>query len=138
MKPKRRLKLVFPPMRCDEGCGQCCGPAPATKAELAAVQRYITANGIVPVDQGLTCPFYQSGRCAVHPVRPRICQAFGHVEMLTCPRGYNENVDEQRAKAWLLSAGPAEDTLHSFLPTRSPLELALRGMARDRQASPKR
>lgn len=132
MKPKHRLRVVFPPMRCDEGCGECCGPAPASKAELAAVRHYIAAHGIKPIEQGLTCPFYQSGRCAVYPVRPRICQAFGHVETLTCPRGYNVDVDVKPVNAWLLAAGPAEDTLHSFLPVRPPLELALRGMVTKR------
>ena len=74
-----KQRKVLPPMRCDEGCGACCGVAPATETEYRRVERYIEEEGITPVADGdeLTCPFYQQGRCVVYPVRPLICKLFG-------------------------------------------------------------
>jgi len=76
-------------MRCDSGCGRCCGPAPVTKAELKTIQAYVARRGITPVSQGLTCPLYLNGECSVYQVRPLICRAFGHVDKLQCVKGYD-------------------------------------------------
>lgn len=102
-------------MRCDDGCGQCCGPVPVTKAELAAVKRYIEREKVEAVDRGaLTCPFYD-GKCTIYPVRPYICRAFGHSPRLVCPKGYNTNVSDRLISAAIVSRGPAVALLHSLL-----------------------
>ena len=80
---------MIPQMQCDSGCGRCCGPAPVTKGELAAIRRYIAVKNITPVAQGVTCPLYIDGNCSVYPVRPFICKAFGHVPKLKCIKGYD-------------------------------------------------
>lgn len=89
---------TFPAMRCDHGCGECCGVVVATKVEADAVKAYAAQNGIEPKRQGVTCPWFQEGKCAVYPARPFVCQAFGHVEAMKCPRGYNTNITPAREK----------------------------------------
>lgn len=108
---------VLPPMRCDAGCGKCCGIAPASPDEYRAVVRYAKEHNITPKKQGLTCPFYQGGTCAVYPVRPVMCRVFGHSEDLSCPHGYNTNVDQAIVDGMITAQGdPKEATmLHQAL-----------------------
>jgi len=104
-------------MQCDVGCGDCCGPVPASKEEYATIAAYTKKQGITPKRNGITCPFYQQGRCAVHEVRPAICRVFGHTAQLSCSRGYNVNVDETIVHKHLRAAGPPEEAqfLHQML-----------------------
>jgi len=123
MKRKRRLPVVapeFPPMRCDDGCGECCGPAPATQAEFDRVVAYVIEHKITPKDQGITCPLYLDGKCSVYEVRPLICRAFGHVEGLSCPRGYNVDVPSGPVDARLLANGGGERMIHEVLRLVNP------------------
>jgi Fe-S-cluster containining protein len=115
--PLAKLKLpTFPSMTCEKFCGDCCGPVFVSDKQLKRIQQYIAQHNIVPKDQGLTCPFYQRGVCAIYEVRPRICQAFGHVPKLQCSRGHNVNVDNVReVDRWLLEEGKATKMLHSLL-----------------------
>lgn len=121
----------LPSMRCDSSCTKCCGVVAVSEEDLQRVLKYARDNGIKPVEQGLYCPFFQSGRCAVHPVRPRICQAFGHHTSLCCPRGYNVNMDvDSRGKLdetgknnffrFLNGGGPATRLLHEALFDQEP------------------
>lgn len=110
---------VLPPMRCDEGCGDCCGPVPVTEAELRQVRGFMKEHGVEPRDNGaLTCPFLQQGRCAIYGARPLICRIFGHSRALQCSRGYNTNVNERVLADALRANGPAKVLLHSLLPKR--------------------
>jgi len=119
---RRRLSLILPEMRCDSHCGQCCGVVAVTTAELVRINNYINMNGIVPKEQGDTCPFFQLGQCAIYEVRPRICQATGHTENLPCARGYGgETVTEGHINAWLDDNGPVQTTLHSFVDLRKAI-----------------
>lgn len=123
MKPKKRLPVVaseFPPMRCDDGCGDCCGPAPATKAELDRVVAYVRAHNITPKDQGITCPLYLGGKCSVYEVRPLICRAFGHVDGLDCGRGYNTNVNSEVLDSKLRASGAGDHLIHEVLTIVNP------------------
>jgi Fe-S-cluster containining protein len=79
-------------MQCDAGCGECCTIVPVTTEEFYEVLTYAVDHGIEPIQQGLRCPFYQKGTCAVYPVRPRLCQLYGHVTSMECPRHYNVNI----------------------------------------------
>jgi Fe-S-cluster containining protein len=89
----------LPEMRCDEGCGECCGPSFASNKEYQEIIRYMREHHVVPKkNDGLRCPLYQDGKCQVYPVRPVLCQIFGHTERLPCVRGYNENLPDKQIK----------------------------------------
>ena len=88
----------LPSMRCDDNCGECCGIVMCSEQEYEHVIGYAVAHDIPAVDQGAACPFYQGGRCAVHPVRPFPCHMFGHVPKLECPHGYNVNITPKHEK----------------------------------------
>lgn len=137
MKRKKRLRVLapeFPPMRCDVGCGDCCGPAPASAAEFAQVVAYVREHKIVPKDQGLTCPLYLDGKCSVYAVRPLICRAFGHVEGLACSRGYNTNVaNESALDARLRANGEAAHLIHEVLTLVNP-GVTFRGLLQQMRA----
>ena len=106
------MKLtVLPPMQCDKGCGDCCTLAPCTEREYQQIVSYAREHGIEPKEQGLQCPFYQEGECKVYPVRPLICQAYGHLEGLECTRGYNVNLIGGAARKM-------DDKLRKNMPTR--------------------
>jgi Fe-S-cluster containining protein len=109
---------VFPSMRCDTGCGECCGLVPATHEEFSRIKTFIKIKGVIPKEQGITCPFYQEGTCKVYPVRPLICQVFGHVDdpRATCPRGYNVNIPKPSVDRMFRRNGEAKRFLHEFLP----------------------
>jgi Fe-S-cluster containining protein len=110
---------VIPSMRCDEGCGDCCGVVPATEAEFRGIQRFIAHHGIVPAASlDGTCPLYQDGKCTVYPVRPLICRLFGHAAdpNMTCSRGYNVNVPEGVIVAKLRANGRTTHVLHELAP----------------------
>lgn len=114
----KRLPIAIPPMRCDTGCGECCGVVPATKAEFNRIKNYVTQKGIIPLDQGVTCPFYQEGECKVYKVRPLICQLYGHMKepRMTCPRGYNTNIPLHVGERLLVQNGESEHLLHELVP----------------------
>lgn len=88
----------LPQMQCDKDCGDCCGPVPCLPSEFDAVVSYAAEHGIEPKSQGTTCPYYQGGACTVYPVRPLLCQLFGHVDRLVCTRGYNVNIGRFRER----------------------------------------
>ena len=88
----------LPVMQCDPGCDQCCGPALCTESEYQTIVAYVAEHSITPIEQGVMCPMFQGGRCAIYPVRPMICRVFGHLERLHCPRGYNRNIPSSRER----------------------------------------
>jgi Fe-S-cluster containining protein len=65
---------------------------PASREEYAGVLHLAKVKGVTPVLQGISCPFYQKGRCQVHEARPTMCRVFGHVKEMPCIKGYNVNV----------------------------------------------
>jgi Fe-S-cluster containining protein len=102
-------------MKCDEGCGRCCGVVPATDKEYEAIIRYAEKAGIVPIAQGITCPFFQGGRCAVYEARPLICRMFGHSPLLSCLRDYNTNISDGIERKLIRENGPPSHLLHEVL-----------------------
>lgn len=110
----RRLP-VFPPMRCDDGCGDCCGPVTASPREMGAIRAYIKEHAIVPKKQGITCPFYDN-RCAIYPVRPLMCRAFAHTAELQCSRGYGDkSLRDDRLRKLIREQGTGAKLLHTLL-----------------------
>jgi len=113
----KKLK-VLPSMQCDEGCGDCCGIVPVTETEYRRIERYVKEHGIQPVEhaEAYQCPVYIDGKCAVYPVRPLICQVFGHAEDLPCSRGYNANVPQQEVDRMIRNNGKSTRLLHELIP----------------------
>ena len=79
------------------GCGACCGPVTARPDEVKRIRSYVKENDIAwqaPVVEDGTlnfaCGFLRaqedgSYNCAVHPVRPWACRAFGVIKEMPCP-----------------------------------------------------
>ena len=121
--PAKKLPIILdlPPMKaCDADCRGCCETAmPVPEAEMVRVVAYANERGIAPqsAEPGL-CPWYQGGRCAVHEVRPTMCQLFGHVDTpwTTCPKGYNsEPCPDQLVRDAMIQIGAPTRYLHEAL-----------------------
>lgn len=110
----KKLK-VLPPMGCEPHCGECCTIVPATETEFQRVRRYAEEHEVTPRAQGLTCPFYQGGGCAVHEVRPNICRVFGYLPQLVCGRGHNVTGVEDQAERMIRATGAPSRFLHELL-----------------------
>lgn len=110
----KKLKML-PSMKCDTGCGECCGAVPATEKEYRKVLFVARANGITPKRQGITCPFYQEGTCQVYEARPLACRLFGHVKAMACPRGYNTNIRDDESHKMVMQNGFPTRLLHEAL-----------------------
>lgn len=119
----------LPAMRCDRGCGECCGPVMCTAEEYQAITAAIERRGIVPIRQGTTCPLWIGGECAVYEARPLICRLFGHAQGMTCSRGYNVNIsasaDRRIMQAYSRSMGGRPRMLHEFVFTPHEIESLL-------------
>ena len=102
---KKKLPIIGP-MKCDDGCGDCCGIAPCSEEEFEKIKLYVREHKIVPVAQGIKCPLYIDGKCSVYEVRPMICKVFGHSPPLACSRGYNvDDLSRDDIRRLLWSAG---------------------------------
>jgi len=121
-------RLTLPVMQCDADCGDCCGPVLCHPHELKAVKDYAAAQGVEPVAHGVTCPFYQHGKCQVYPVRPYICRLFGHSSDLVCSRGHNVNILRSLERRLTKEYGRPSVFLHEALPDGlALLQQSLRG-----------
>jgi Fe-S-cluster containining protein len=72
------------------------------KQEMAAIEEFVIESGIKPLPQGITCPFFQAGSCAIYEVRPFVCRFFGHTPRMQCVKGYNVNVNPKRERKMIL------------------------------------
>jgi Fe-S-cluster containining protein len=116
-------------MQCDEHCGECCGLVPVTETEFRRVERFVKERSIVPIEHADgTCPLYQNGTCTVYPVRPLVCQLFGHSAnpLMTCPRGYNVNLPERDVLRMIHANGKTTRVLHELLPHWTAKTLTLK------------
>lgn len=102
-------------MKCDKGCGECCGIAPSTKTELNRAIKYARERELAPVNNGVTCPWYQGDTCAIYPVRPLSCRLFGHTGKLVCPKGYNVNIPDRQVHRMMRANGEANHIQHEAL-----------------------
>lgn len=123
----KSLPIIYQPtpsMRCDSGCGACCGPVTVTKPEAKAIEAYIKSQGITPIKQGITCPLYLDGTCSIYPVRPFICREFGHSSLLSCKHGYNVNLppsESAKRIKFYRRLGEPNIFLHSLVYTQDEI-----------------
>lgn len=85
-----------------KNCGWCCCIVPITASEELDIRQYVqemdsfTCQRLVnqPRSQG-ECQFHDRDkrRCAIHSVRPKVCQMFGSVLGMNCPQGNSSNLD---------------------------------------------
>lgn len=123
----------LPSMRCDDDCGECCGVNFVRREEYRRIEGIVKARGIKPVRQGVRCPLYQSGKCTIYESRPLVCQLFGHVEAMNCPRGYNVNIpaDQQRLWQQQMAQGHGMRSLHELVYSIAEVKQIVQGeMAR--------
>lgn len=106
---------------CDGCVGQrvehaCCTIVRARPSEAKAIRHYAREHGVAwQKNPGITCGFLQDGQCAIYPVRPWVCRAFGVVKQMPCSRFPDEAVlDFPREKAELLRLADPEDELLGF------------------------
>jgi hypothetical protein len=118
-KVARSQPFVLPTMKCDEGCGRCCGIIPVTEKEYTRIMLRADRDGVVPMAQGITCPFFQLGKCAVYEVRPLACRLFGQVDQMPCPFGYNTNVEDEIGRKLVRDNGKPAHVLHEALERSS-------------------
>lgn len=113
-------KANLPAMTSCDGCSHepvpnaCCTIVRARPAEAKAIRHYAREHGIQwQQHEGITCGFMQDGQCAVYPVRPWVCKAFGVVKQLPCSRFPHEaSLDIPPATATLNRwADPGDDFL---------------------------
>lgn len=96
--------IDLPVMQCDSNCGECCGPVLCSEEEYQAVASHIRKHKITAHRNGPDrCPFYQNGTCAVYEVRPLPCRLFGHIEGMTCCKGYNVNISKKQERRLMAS-----------------------------------
>lgn len=79
---------------CSTCTAKCCGPVPLAKERMKIIGDYLDTLPQERIDQlrnqyrsPLTCSFVDMSNytCAIYPVRPEICKAFGRIEKLICP-----------------------------------------------------
>lgn len=74
-----------PGIKCRGLCHGSCGPVPATRDEIAAIEkRSIHSFGVT---RDGTCTMLAAGRCSVYESRPLLCRLFAVVRSMTCPFG---------------------------------------------------
>jgi len=95
----------------EEVTNSCCTIVRARPQEAKRIKQYIEDNDIQwQVNDGITCGFMQDGQCAIYPVRPWVCRAFGVVRQMPCTRFPQEAVlDLPPAKAHSLKLSDPDD-----------------------------
>ena len=161
----RRTDL--PPMPLCNGCGACCGPVTARPEEVKRIRKYVRENSIEwlvePVEPdtiSFACGFLRkqddgSYQCAVHPVRPWTCRAFGVIKEMPCPlfpEAVVESFPRQKAQelrlvdasdkylgenfepGYLARVGGPQTGVALHAMAAAAIEQNLRGAARERQS----
>jgi Fe-S-cluster containining protein len=113
----------LPSMRCDDGCGLCCGINFIRNHEYRRIEGLVRIRGIKPLRQGTRCPLYIEGKCSIYEGRPLVCKLFGHVEQLNCPRGYNVNIPKDQQVIWRqqIAEGSGIRSIHELVYTASEM-----------------
>lgn len=113
-------RSILPSMKLCDGCkdepivAACCTIVRARPEEAKRIRHYAREHGVQwQQNEGITCGFLQDGQCAIYPVRPWVCRAFGVVKQLPCSRFLAEAVlDIPKEQAYLNRwADPGDDFL---------------------------
>jgi len=80
---------------CSSCTALCCGPVPLSRDRLEKIKAYVQTmpkaerKRLAAQKRGqVDCRFLDKAnyRCAIYPVRPWLCEAFGRVERMRCPK----------------------------------------------------
>jgi Fe-S-cluster containining protein len=80
---------------CSACSALCCGPVPLFAARMEKIEAYVAAmpaterRRLAAQERSLLdCRFLdkENNHCAIYPVRPWLCELFGRVEGMPCPR----------------------------------------------------
>jgi Fe-S-cluster containining protein len=95
----------------------CCTLVMARPAEAKAIRHYAREHGVSwQQHEGIRCGFLQDGQCAVYPVRPWVCRAFGVVQQLPCSRFPEDAVIDYSPEQARLNrvADPGDELLGAY------------------------
>jgi Fe-S-cluster containining protein len=80
---------------CSSCTAMCCGPVPISEARLQLIREHLRAmpgeerRRLAHQERGdLDCGFLDKDNyhCTIYPMRPWVCEAFGRVEGMVCPK----------------------------------------------------
>jgi Fe-S-cluster containining protein len=80
---------------CSSCTAMCCGPVTITEAHLQSIHEHLLTmparerRRLARQERGeLDCGFLdkETYTCTIYPVRPFVCEAFGHVRGMECPK----------------------------------------------------
>lgn len=106
-----------------KNCGACCGPVVATKAEIVAINQYVSRISRKEVQRlkrrrigRSTCQFRDEDKqkCMIYPVRPEVCRLMGVVRGLVCFYGNSANLNGYR----LLDMTKKRQMIQEIIPRR--------------------
>jgi Fe-S-cluster containining protein len=90
-----KYELAFEQLPCSSCTAICCGPVPINAARFDKIRDHLHAlsaeerRRLGNQERGeLDCHFLDKAnyRCTIYPVRPWVCEAFGRVEGMQCPK----------------------------------------------------
>jgi hypothetical protein len=87
--------MIVEQLPCSSCTAMCCGPVPISEARLGKIYKHLSAmpaeerGRLAKQERGyLDCGFLdkENYRCTIYPIRPWVCEAFGRVEKMVCPK----------------------------------------------------
>lgn len=93
------LYACCPPVDCEPGCTDCCGPVPFSRSEwertglpFSEAKQTPALPGAYLAGKGdsietLVCLFREPGGCSIYESRPFICRLYGCGPGLPCAKG---------------------------------------------------
>lgn len=107
--PLAEIYARVPAIACKGLCHVSCGPVPATRLEIEAIEK----TTFVPwgVDANGTCSMLFAGRCTAYEKRPLLCRLWGVVESMPCVFGCTPDrmLSDAESRGLLDAAGKIGD-----------------------------
>jgi Fe-S-cluster containining protein len=88
-------EVLMNQLPCSSCTALCCGPVPIFEARLEQTREHLRALSIEERERlasqqrgEFDCGFLDKDnyRCTIYPLRPYVCEAFGHVKGMVCPQ----------------------------------------------------